>query len=176
MKPGEKGYTLIELVMALAIMVLVSGAAATVIFQVCRGTGHNNDYTNTVRQLQNAGYWISRDAQMAQSTLTANLTAPDFLVLNWTEWDAANEPEYHSATYYFEDITDGTGRLKRHHWSSAGANEQTLVAEHIYYDPGDPDDTSQVSYQSPVLTVRLTALFAETMETREYRISHRPNL
>jgi len=176
MKPGEKGFTYIELIVALTIMVLASGAASIATFQVFRGTERNNDYITAVRQVQNASYWISRDAQMAQSVTADNLTSPDFLVLSWTEWDDADEEIYHSTTYFFADLTDGIGKLKRSHWSSAGANEQTLIAEYIYYDPGDSDNTSKASYQSPVLTVQLTALFKESTETREYRIKHRPNL
>ena len=176
MKSGEKGFTFIELVVAIGIITLISGAAATAIFQVFKGTERNNDYMTAVHQVQNAGYWISRDARMAQSVSADNLTPPDFLVMNWTEWDESDEAVYHSATYFFEDLTDGTGKLKRNHWSSVGANEQTLIAQYIYYDSGDPDDTSKASYQSPMLTVQLTALFDEILETREYRIQHRPNL
>ncbi len=176
MKHGEKGFTLIELIIATTIMVLASGAAGAAIFQIFGGTERNSDHLTVVRQVQNAGYWISRDAQMAQSVITDNLTPPDFLILSWTEWDAAGDPTYHSARYSFEDLTDGIGKLKRSHWSSAGANEQTLVAQYIYYDPNDVDDTSKASYQSPVLTVQLTALLEGTLETREYKIKHRPNL
>ena len=157
-------------------MVLASGAAGAAIFQTLRDTQRNNDHIAAVRQVQNAGYWISRDAQMAQNATTDNLTLPDFLILSWTEWDDAGDPIYHSARYFFENLTDGIGRLKRNHWSSAGANEYTLVAEYIYYDPDNVDDTSNASYQSPVLTVQLTALFEGALETREYRIKHRPNL
>ncbi len=176
MKLGERGYTLIELLVAITIMSLASTAAGAAIFQIFRGTERNNDHMTVVSQVQNAGYWISRDAQMAQSVTTDNLTLPDFLILDWTEWDAAGDPIYHSATYFFEDLTDGIGKLKRNHWSSAGASEQTLVAQYIYYDPNDVDDTSKAGYQSPVLTVQLTALFEEALETREYKIKHRPNL
>ena len=173
MKLGEKGYTLIELLIAITIMVLASGAAGATIFQIFRGMEGNNDHMTAVHQVQNAGYYISRDAQMAQSVTTDGLTLPDFLVLNWTEWDEDGDPIYHSATYFLEELTDGIGKLKRSHWSSAGANEQTLVAEYIYYDPSDVDSTSKVSYQEPVLTAQLTALYEETLETREYRIKHR---
>lgn len=176
MKLGEKGFTFIELIVSLAIIFMVSAAATATTFQVLKGTGRNNDHLTAVRQVQTAGYWISRDAQMAQSVLAANLTLPDFLVFRWTEWDDPENPIYHSATYSFEGLADGIGKLKRTHWSDAGANEHTLIAEYIYYDPGDPDDTSKASYQSPLLTVQLTAHFAETRETREYRIKHRPNL
>ena len=175
MKQGEKGFTLVEFLVATTIIVLATGAAGAATFQVFKGTERNNNYITAVRQVQNAGYWISRDAQMAHSVNADNLTSPDFLILNWTERDFADEPTYHTATYFFQDVTDGIGRLKRSHWSSAGADEQTLIAEYIYYDPDDPDNTSKAIYQSQALTVQLTALFEEILETREYRISCRSN-
>jgi len=177
MKLGEKGFTLIELLIAITIIVVASGAAGAAIFQILRNTERNNDYMTAVRQVENAGYWISRDAQMALSvTTTDNLTLPDFLIISWTEWDDEGDPIYHSANYSFEGLTDGIGKLKRTHWSSAGASEQTLVAQYIYYDPDDVDATSNASYQSPVLTVKLTAVFEEILETREYKIKRRPGL
>ena len=176
MKTGEKGATLIELIVAITIIALVGGAAAIATFQVLKGTERNNDQVTTICQVQNAGFWISRDAQMAQSVTTSNLTLPNFLILSWTEWDDSDDETYHSAIYFFEDLADGTGNLKRRHWSSAGANEQTLIAKHIYYDPGDPDNTSKASYQDKVLTLQLTALIKDDMETKEYRIMRRPNI
>lgn len=174
MKLGEKGFTLIELLVAITIMVMASGAAGAAIFQICRGTERNSNHMTAVRQVQNAGYWISCDAQMALSVNTTdNMTLPDFLGLSWTEWDAEGDPIYHSSRYFFEDLTDGIGKFKRSHWSSAGASEETLVAQYIYYDPDDTDNTSKVSYESPVLTVQLTAIFEETQESREYRIKRR---
>ncbi len=173
MKQGENGYTLIELMVAISIMVLAVSAAGVAIYQITSNIGRNNDRITAVQQVHNAGYWISRDAQMAETATTDNLMLPDFLILSWTEWDDAGDPISHSATYSFENLTNGIGKLKRSHQSSAGANEQTLVAEFIYYDPDDVDGTSKASYESPVLTVQLTALFEETLETREYRIKHR---
>ena len=175
MKQGEKGFSYVELIVAIAIIALISGAAAIAIFQVLKGTEHNNNYVTAVRQVQNAGYWISQDMQMAQSATADNLTPPDFLILRWTNLDDPDNPVYHSATYFFEDLIDGIGTLKRGHWSSAGANEQTLVAQYIYFDPDDPNETSNASYQSPLLTVQLTALIKDDKETREYKINHRPN-
>jgi hypothetical protein len=131
---------------------------------------------NAVRQVQNAGYWISRDAGMAQSIETDNLTPPGFLVFKWTELDSEHEEIYHSATYSIEDMTNGTGTLKRSHWSTAGANEQTLIAQHIYYTPRDSDNTSKASYQAPVLILQLASLVDDTREIREYRIKRRPNI
>ena len=175
MKQGEKGFAIIELVVAISIMALMSSAASIATFQIVRGTENNNEYMTAVRQVQNASYWVSHDAQMAQSVTADNLTSPDFLVLSWTEWDSDDNPTYHSVTYSFEDLTDGIGTLRRSHWSSAGANEQTLIAQYIYYNPSD-NETSKVSYQNPELTIELTSHFEEAKETREYRINRRPNL
>jgi prepilin-type N-terminal cleavage/methylation domain-containing protein len=176
MKRGDKGFTFIELIIALSIMALAGGAAALATFQVFKGTELSNTRMKVVHQVQNAGYWISRDAQKAQSVTTGNLTPPDFLLISWTDWDNPDDPIYHTATYFFEDLTDGIGKLKRSHWSSAGANEQTLIAEHLYYDPDDPEKTCKTSYQTPMLTVQLTAVHKDDRETREYKIKHRPNL
>ena len=175
MKASEKGFTLIEIIISMTIMALASSAAGTAIFQILRNTERNSDHMTVVRQVQNAGYWISRDAQMAQSTTTDNLTLPDFLVASWTEWDASGNPTYHTARYFFEGLTNGIGMLKRNHRSTAGADEYTLIAQYIYYNPSDVANTSNASYQSSVLTVKLTALVEQTMESKEYEIKGRPN-
>lgn len=176
MKKGQRGFTFVELLVTVAITAVIGTAATMATNQVCRSTGHSNNRITAVRQVQNAGYWISRDAQMAHSVIAEDLTAPDFLILKWTEWDDDNDPIYHSVTYYFEDITNGIGKLKRSHWSSAGVNEETLVAEYIYYNPDDPLETSKADYLSPELTIELTSVSDETRETREYKITRRPSL
>lgn len=177
MKLDERGFTIIELAVAVAIIAIVGTAASTSIFHVIEGTGRTNDSMSTVCQVQNAGYWISCDTQAADSVDVDGLEYPDFLAITWTEQDYdGGDPIYHSATYFFEDLTDGIGKLKRNHWSSAGADEYTLVAKYIYYDPDDPDNTSKASYQNPVLTVRLTTRSGDTSQSGEYKVARRPNL
>lgn len=172
---NEKGYTLIELAVAVAIIVIISGAASIAIFQVMKGTNTNNSHMNAVREVQTAGYWISRDAGMAQGIYTDNLTSPVFLAFSWTQFDDENVKIYHTANYSFAGLNDGIGNLKRTYVSSSGANEQTLIATHIYYAPTDVDDTSKAEYQAPLLTLRLTSVVDDAIETREYNIKNRPN-
>ncbi len=174
MKSGEKGFTLVELLVSLAITVLITAAAGAALFQVFQASSRNNDYMTAVRQVENAGFWISRDAQMANS-VTTNTTLPDFLVINWTEWITATSANYHSATYFFDGLANGIGSLKRNHWSTAGDNQTTLIAGSIYYNPVDTVNTTSLSYEGELLTVRVTALCENTMETREYIISRRTN-
>lgn len=176
MKSSEKGYSLIEMLISITIMAMASGAAGAAIFQIMRNTERNSDHMTVVRQVENAGYWISNDAQMAVSAnATGVLNLPNFLVLSWIEWDASGNPTYHTARYFFEGLTNGIGTLKRNHTSTAGADEYALIAQYIYYNPGDATNTSNASYQSSVLTVKLTSLVEQTMESKEYKIKGRPN-
>jgi len=72
MKPSERGFTLIELSVVIAIVALIVIAANMSIFQVVKGTERSNDQLTAIRQVQNAGYWISHDTQMSQSIFTGD--------------------------------------------------------------------------------------------------------
>lgn len=172
---NEKGFTLLELAVAFGIAALAGVAAMLVIVQIAKGNEHNNDYATSVRQAENAGYWINRDMRTAQTVNTDNLTFPDFLVIGWTEWDLGGNPTYHTIRYYFDGLADGVGALKRNHWSSAGANEQTLIAQHIYFNSANATYTSQASFQGSVLTLKLTSISDRVLESREYEITRRIN-
>ena len=174
MSRSEKGFSTIDVIVALSIASLIALGATMTIFQVINGTGRNNEHMTVFHQVQNAGYWISRDAQMAENIITDNLSSTEFIVLTWTEWDYDSDETYHSITYFFEGLSGGTGKLKRNHWSSTGTDIDTLIAEYISYDPNDPVNTSNASYQNPALNVKLAALYGDASETREYQINRRP--
>jgi len=169
----EKGFTLIETAVAIAVLALIALTVTAVTFQALKATSQSNDWMTAIPQVQNAGYWISRDAQMAESIFVDNLESPYFIILNWKDYENG-DTTHHKVTYFFEDLSDGIGKLKRNHWS-AGADKETLIAQHIYYDPGEPD-TSIANYNPPELTVRLRALFGDASVTREYKAVRRHNL
>jgi len=175
MMRSEKGIITIELIVTAAIIALIGMAAAMVTSRVITDTGRSGQHMMAVSQVQHAGYWISRDAQMAEE-VTCDTQEPDFLILTWTEQDyEGGEAVYHSVTYFFADMSAATGKLKRSYWSSAGANVETLIAEHIYYEPTDIDNTSKASYEGAELIVQLTAALGEAREIKEYRVRSRPN-
>ena len=173
---SEKGISTIELIVACAIIGLIGSAASMSIFQVLNVTAQSNDSFTTISQVQNAGHWISRDAQMAENVTTDNLSGTNFLVLDWNELDISDNETNHSVTYFFEGLSSGIGNLKRNHWSSTEGNSEILVAKYLSFDPADPVNTSNTSYQNPVLDVKLISIFGDASESREYRISCRPNL
>ena len=172
MKLGEKGFTLIELLIAITIMVAASGAAGAAIFQVLRNNQRNSDYMTVVRQVQSAGYWINRDAGMAQS-VTVNLTLPDFLILSWTE---QNSGDPYEVTYILEDMPEGQLKKMLRNQSINGTdNTTTLVAQYI--DP-DPQKTS-CNLTSGILTLTVTSTVSDgsltQSETRIYKVVPRPD-
>ena len=83
----QKGLTLIELLVALAISGMLLTGLVAAIFQVIRHTDSNNTTITAVNQIEKAGRWIAGDAQMAQSTnLHPDEPAVDTLTLYWTDW------------------------------------------------------------------------------------------
>jgi len=173
MKLGEKGYTYIELVVAITIAALVAGAATLAIFQVLKNTERSSNHMTTIRQVQNAGYWISCDTQIAQSVTADNLTSPDFLVLSWTEESSG---DVYQVVYTLENMPESELKeLRRNQSINGGASSTTLVAQHI--DP-DPEKT-KCEFTNGTLILTVTATVGEGSrtdgETRTYEIVPRPD-
>jgi len=176
MKKQEIGYTIIELLVAVSIMALATVAAGMAIYQVFGGTEDNNNNMTALHQVQNAGYWISRDTQMAISVnTTGNLTFPHFMHLGWTEWDDAGTPSYHLIHYTLENGSDNLYSLRRTHMSTGALTEETMIADHIFYQPGT-DNSSEASYSNGIIQVNITSIYDDTRESREYQIIRRAGL
>lgn len=175
MRTRERGYMLSEMAISLAILAFLSGAIVLLGYQVLKGTEGNTDHMITTRDLDDAGYQIYRDATMAQTVYTANLSDPNFIIFGWAVWDSQNQPHYHSVNYYFEARTNNVGRLKRYHWSSDGASENSTVANHICFNSANPSNSSNASYSNRELLLNLKSVYESSNETRQFRIICRPN-
>jgi len=95
----QKGMTLLELMAAMAIMVLVMVGALAVIFQEYGGTDIAKTKVTAAHEISNAARRISQDGMMAESTdLVEGADPVNQLTLNWIErYDFANIP--HSSNY-----------------------------------------------------------------------------
>ena len=171
MKQGEKGFTFVELIVAISIIALVSGAATAATFQFFRGAEYNNNHMTAVRQVQNAGYWISRDAQIAQSMTADNLTLPDFLVLSWT---SENSDEY-QVVYILENMPDSElKKLQRNQSINGGANSTTFIAQYIDTDSEKTKCESANGTLTLTVTATVSAGLQMESETRTYKVFPRP--
>jgi prepilin-type N-terminal cleavage/methylation domain-containing protein len=161
---NQLGFTLVEVILAIAISGIITGGITMTIFQVFSGNIRTGNHMTAVRQVQNAGYWVSHDAQMAQpNSIDDNPSGGEFLVLGWTDW--ANDD--HQVVYNL--LADN--KLQRSHSINDGDTETSIIAEYI-----NPDQTSCVwDDDSGELTFTVTATVGEQTETRVYEAVPRPD-
>jgi prepilin-type N-terminal cleavage/methylation domain-containing protein len=80
MRKREKGFSLVELVVATAISGLVISGLGTAIYQILTVTEYGNDKLTAAHELQNAAHWFSLDGQKANTATGGSalvLTLPD---------------------------------------------------------------------------------------------------
>ena len=166
MKQREKGFTLLEVVVGVAIMALVVGAIATTTTTILMNYGQVAEQNAVLPQVQNAGYWISRDVQVASSITAGDPNGfPLFLGIP-VDTDENNN-------YGIEYLFDGN-RLKRKVYDSS----PTLVSETLVADYIDTDNTTFSTVDATAGHHKLTVTAAKggTGVTRSYEISQRLSL
>ena len=177
MRKGERGFSTLEIVVGLGVSVIIGAATIGATGQIWNNCGSGSEYVSAVNQVQNAGLWIGRDSRVAETVTTDNLSASEFVVMNWTVYNYGETDDiFHSVTYYFSGVSQNVGDLKRRHWDSATGDTETLVARGIYFNTADPDDTSLATHQGDLLYVKLVGRCGDTSETREFHMVGRPEL
>jgi prepilin-type N-terminal cleavage/methylation domain-containing protein len=158
----EKGFTLIEVIVALAIMsiiIVAMGMTITTVVTNSRGTTERNV---VLCQVQNAGYSISRDVQMADD-VTLDGTSGFPLILDIPV--DTDENNNYSVNY----LLDGDKIIRQVYDSSDTLIREGSVAEYI--DVG-ATTFSALSFNTYELTVK--ACDGETVAERSYQIKQRP--
>jgi prepilin-type N-terminal cleavage/methylation domain-containing protein len=164
----QDGFTLIELVMALTISAVISGTITATIFQVITGSGRTNNHMVAIRNAQEAGFEISRDAQQARRVEPAAeaVDNPDGtrfpLVLTWTDWEGV----LNTVTYKIED-TELQRKYNDGGWG--------CIAQYVNPDP----TMTYCDFTDGKLTFQVTVTVGsgseEQNETRVYEVVPRPS-
>ena len=84
---GEKGFTMIELIIVITIAASLAGIVPTAFHQVLMVPEYGNDRLTALHELQNVGFWLNLDGQMAQSASGGGslvLTNPNGSTTNYT--------------------------------------------------------------------------------------------
>ena len=77
---AEEGFTLVELMIVIAITGFIVSAVGTAIYHIVTVPEYGNDKITAMHELQNSAHWVSIDGQMAKSASGGNqliLTLPD---------------------------------------------------------------------------------------------------
>lgn len=162
LRASSAGFTLAELLIALAIGGMVLAGASMTIHQLFLTGARNENYMIAVRQVQNAGYWISRDGVSAQS-ITPGSSSGFPLTLSWSEWGSGVTT---NITYTISD-----GNLSRQ--ETGGTTIQAVIARHIVSAMAT-FPTIEGTEVEQVLTVTITAQVGAASESRTYKIKPRP--
>ena len=85
MNKNQKGITLMEVMLVFAMTSIIAGGITMTFYQVVTGSMRTNNHMIAVAQAQNAGYWVGRDAQMAQN-VNLGVSSGFPLILTWTDW------------------------------------------------------------------------------------------
>ena len=183
----QSGFTLVELIIAVAITSLITVGLVMTILQLWGGHARASGEMIVVRQVQNAGYWISRDAQMAQEVdpdpeLDASPGFP--LTLTWYQYAYNPDNPDRRGIGYRVIYTLVDGKLERGYYRADDQEEEgetpdedfifqytTFIAEYI---------SSPISclFDGEKLTLTVTASIGgwkPQIETRTYETMPRPD-
>jgi prepilin-type N-terminal cleavage/methylation domain-containing protein len=163
-RTNQKGFTIIELVITLAIMGLVIAAVSGTITQIIQSR-RTTDHMNALRQVQTAGYWVSKDGIQAESLTTQG----HFLYVWRTDWD---DSDLHEVVYSLQNMPSGAlKQLQREESLNGVPTTTTIVSRYI-----DPAQTSCVwDPDANTLTFVVTATMDQQTETRTYEVQPRPS-
>jgi prepilin-type N-terminal cleavage/methylation domain-containing protein len=162
LKATEKGFTIIELLISLAILGAIGAVMSAAVIIIMKTSSQNDEWNINLRQVQNAGYWISKDALTAQ---VVDTDKPDvFLSLSWSDWDNNNN----NVDYYFDGNT-----LRRR----LNDGSEFLIAEYIIHDdtPTSPTSCNWTGEDNKLkVTIRASVHGPPRYVEGTYEISPRP--
>jgi prepilin-type N-terminal cleavage/methylation domain-containing protein len=154
---NSRGFTLVEVLVALAVNAIIAGVITMSIFQIFSVNLTSNAHMTAIKEVENANYWISNDGRMAQ-TVNSNSASGFPITLTWVDWNGNTA----SAMY---DIVNN--QLVRSYSENGGQSTNTLVAAHI--------DLAQTncSVTADTLTFKITSTqgdYRTESETRSFTI------
>jgi prepilin-type N-terminal cleavage/methylation domain-containing protein len=172
---SERGFTMIEVIVALVIVGMIASSASMVMGQMFRVNASSTSRITVIRQVQNAGSYISNDIQTAREVVIDPGATGFPLVITWTDWDTATA---YRAEYYITAQKE----LFRHYTAMLGeatVQETTTLVSACLDLTGTPPNTLFRRVQGTErFSLKVTAVLpgypVDVRETRTYEMLPRP--
>jgi prepilin-type N-terminal cleavage/methylation domain-containing protein len=87
---GQKGFTILELMVGIAIVGLISASVTMAIAQIFTGSTRSSNHMAVVRQVQEVGYWVSYYDYSAQNTTITGVSGFP-LIMCWIDFDTSQK-------------------------------------------------------------------------------------
>jgi len=102
---NQKGFTLIEILVAMLVGGMVMAGIVTAVFQIVHGAGQIKEESVALADIDSAAHWLTRDVVLGQSTDLVN-GAPQVsqMTLTWNDstwWAEQEESIAHSVIYTY---------------------------------------------------------------------------
>lgn len=179
---NQRGFTLVEMLIVLAISGFITGTTTMTIFQVLDGNVRSNNHMEAINHVQDAGYQVSQDAEQAQTVVWTEDEDGFPLTLAWAEWESSDK---YKVVYSIEG-----NKLHRELYTKEGTSETyTLSATYDfeYIFNTDPDTGELITHfnepddeDDDTLSLTLTAIVGvgsqKQIETRVYEVIPRPKM
>jgi VCBS repeat-containing protein len=121
MSTDERGVTLVETLLAAGIATMIIGVLGSSIFLFWQTTEQGNEQYRALHDVQNAGFWITRDGQRAQSTSLIEGADPvGTMTLSWTDGGQSHTVTYSLSGTNLQRNHDGTITTVARYISSVG--------------------------------------------------------
>lgn len=176
----QRGLTLVEMLIAIVLVGIITSGITMTVSHVMLRSSQTRYHMTAVRQVQSAGYWLSRDALQAQK-MTAPDTSSEYppgtnfpLTLEW-KWDDTD-----TIVIYYITTENRLQRNLTVITNGEVTRETTsLVAEHIDANiDQDGDRRTRITLpatEGATAVFRVTATVAGQSETRDYEARPRPD-
>jgi len=152
----QKGITLVETLLAAGIATMIVGVLGSAIFLFFRVTEQGNEQYRALHDVQNAGFWITRDGEKAQSTdLTPGADPVGSMTLSWSDLGQAHTVTYSLSGSNLQRNHDGEVSAVARHVSSVGfsLSAQRVVTADVTSSPdgrwGVSEETTFKAYLHP---------------------------
>ena len=149
----QKGYTIVETLLAAGIGAMIVAVLGSAIFLFMRVTEEGTDEFRAQHDIQNTGHWLTRDVERAETTQVGGAAGDMTLTLTWTEGSQTHTVTYHRSdtdnTDLQRDLNDGsstTEKLVARYVSSVDFSiSNGLVTATIAYLPGGRWEVSKTA-------------------------------
>ena len=172
LKKGQKGFSLVELVIVVALAGLVGAAITATAFQVFTFTTRISNQMTAIRQVQQAGFWVSPDVMMSDpGEIYDSPPGGEFLVSRWQ----AHDGTWHEVDYILEGVpSSDVATLTREHYTGPTLDSLNLdsvmtVAQYVDLNAAD----TYCDWDGTALTFKVTAAVGGRTETRIYQVKPR---
>ena len=102
---NQKGFTLIEILVAMLVGGMITAGVITAVFQIVYGAGEIKRESVALADIDNAAHWLTRDVVLGQSTdLVDGAPQVSQMTLTWNDstwWAEQEESISHYVTYTY---------------------------------------------------------------------------